>query len=40
MLETVALKDHKTNFLNNPKIGLVKSGKKYSAEPSNLFQIE
>lgn len=40
MLETVALKDHKKNFLNTPKIGLVKPAKKYSAEPSNLFQIE
>ena len=27
MLETVALKDHKTNFLNNPKIVSVKPTK-------------
>ena len=40
MLEAVALKDHKTNFLNNPKIVSVKPTKKYSTEPANLFQIE
>ena len=40
MLEAVALKDHKINFLDNPKIGLKKPAKKYSAEPANLYQIE
>ena len=40
MLETVALKDHKTNFLNNLKISLKKPAKKYSAERANLYQIE